>query len=155
MIRKRIARTLMLMMLYCSVATISLAYGQSADNVPDMLGIWYGQHFGAYPKGHSAYADERKWTEMELEIYKQEDNLIWTENRWRFVGENEWHREQATGTFSPYDNSALTIVESGATPETGSTGLFDGRLVDDQLYLLYKGIGNGITFATVLTKRMQ
>jgi len=155
MFKKRTAKALMSMLLYSFVATITSVYGQSADNAPDMRGIWYGQHFGAYPRGHSAYPDERKLTEMELEIYKQEDNLIWAENRWRFVGDNEWNREEATGTFSPYDNSTLTIVEGGDAPGVGSTGLFDGRLVDGRLYLVYKGIGSGITFATVLAKRTR
>ena len=155
MLGKRIAGGLMLLMLFCFMGIIPYAHGQSAGIFPDMRGIWHGTYHAAFPKGHSHHGEERKWIEMELEIYKQEENLIWAENRWRIVGAKQWHREQTTGAFSLNDTSILTIVEIEDAPEIGSTGLFDCKLVHDQLFIMYKGIGNGITFSTVLKKRAK
>ena len=90
---------------------------------------------------------------MELHATRQEKNLFWAENRWRVDGTQDWVVEAATGTFNVFDPTTLSIVETGPAPEGVNTGLFDGRLKDGKLYLTYRGVGDGVSFSTVLERK--
>lgn len=89
----------------------------------------------------------------QLAVTRQDKNLFWAENRWRVDGTQDWVVEDATGTFNLFDPTTLCIIETGPAPVGVNTGLFDGRLKDGKLYLTYKGVGDGVSFSTVLKRK--
>lgn len=123
-----------------------------ASDYPDVTGVWSGSYKVAFPESHGHFSGEVKGVRMELHIDKQDDNLFWARNRWRLNEHEEWHVEQATGTFDLHDPTAMSIVEISPNPEYGSTGYFSGRLVDEKMYLTYRGVGRGISFSAVLER---
>ena len=137
-----------------AVAWIAINVGTSQGaNFTDITGVWTGTYNAAFPKGHGHFAEERKGIQMELRIVRQDENLFWAENRWRLNDKDEWHSEHGTGTFSLHDPTILYIVEESPKPEIGSTGFFEGKLIGEKLYLIYKGVGRGISFAAVLKRK--
>jgi hypothetical protein len=44
-------------------------------------------------------------------------------------------------------------VEKAPNPDYGSTGIFEGKLDGEKMYLTYKDIGGGISFSTVLERK--
>jgi hypothetical protein len=132
--------------------TMNAGTSQGAD-FPDITGVWAGTYNAAFPKGHGWFAEEKKGIQMELHVVKQDENLIWAENRWKVNELDEWHSEYATGTFNLHDPTTLTIVEKAPNPDYGSTGIFEGKLDGEKMYLTYKDIGGGISFSTVLERK--
>jgi len=124
-----------------------------AADFPKVIGTWAGSYNVAFSKGHGHFSEEKKGVQMELRIFKQDENLIWAENRWRVNDQSEWHSEHTTGTFDLLDQTKLNIVEIAPKPGIGSTGFFEGRVKDGKMYLTYKGIGAGISFAAVLERK--
>ena len=91
---------------------------------------------------------------MELEIYKQEENLIWVINRWRRNESDPWGVEYGTGSFELDDRSDLVIAEAGPSPESWvNTGRFSGELEDGDLYLTCIGPNDGLSFSISLTRK--
>lgn len=128
----------------------------AADSFPDVKGIWAGSYKVAFPQGHATYSDLAVDTQMELEVYKQDGNLIWVINRWRRQGETDWISEYGTGSFDLEDREDLVIAERGPAPEEGvNTGGFIGEYEDEKLYLTYGGPGDGITFSVELSRKTK
>ena len=126
----------------------------SAGEVVDLTGTWIGSYVAAFPSGHDHHHDKSLSIDMELVVYRQEGRLFWVENRWRPAGTDEWHSEFGTGVLADKETGALHIVEIDPSPEVGSTGVFEGKISHGKLELVYLGIGQGISFHTVL-ERMQ
>ncbi|MEM8582280.1 MAG: hypothetical protein AAGF50_13880, partial [Pseudomonadota bacterium] len=82
------------------IALWSLAVpAAQADQFPDIRGVWTGSYKVAFPAGHPTLADTAVDTVMELEVYKQDGNLIWIANRWRRTTSDAWIVEYGTGAF--------------------------------------------------------
>ena len=125
----------------------------AADEFPNVVGVWTGTYDIAFSKGHGHFEEEAHGAQMELHITKQDKNLIWAKNRWQVNKHGKWHDEHATGTFDLLERTKLNIVEIAPTPAIGSTGFFEGHVKDGKMYLVYKGIGNGVSFAVVLARK--
>ena len=119
---------------------------------PQVVGTWTGSYPVAFPASNQKFPDQSAMMQMELEIYRQEDNLLWAYNRWKPVDDGAWHEEAMTGTFDLHQTTAVTFVESAEAPtKWASTGFFKGTVQDDTLFLTYHGIGSGATFSVALT----
>lgn len=131
----------------------SLGTPANADEFPDIKGKWVGTYKVAFPAGHSTYPNASVDTMMELNVYKQESNLIWVTNSWRRDEADTWIIENGTGSFDLEDRDDLVISEEGPAPEAGvNTGSFIGEYEDGNLYLSYMGPGNGVSFAVELKR---
>ncbi len=124
-----------------------------AEAFPNVIGVWTGTYDVAFSKGHGHFDEEAQGAQMELHITKQHNNLVWAKNRWRVNKHGKWHDEHTTGTFDLLERTKLNIVEVAPTPEIGSTGVFEGHVKDGKMYLTYKGIGSGISFAVLLERK--
>ena len=124
-----------------------------SDEFPNVLGVWTGTYNVAFSKGHEHFGEEIRGAQMELHVVKQDKNLIWAKNRWRVKEHGEWFDEYTTGTFDLLERTKLNIVEIAPKPDIGSTGFFEGHVNDGKMYLTYKGIGKGISFAVVLERK--
>lgn len=134
---------------------LAAGYGAPAlaDDYPDIRGKWAGTYKVAFPAGHATHADAALDSEMVLDVYKQEGNLIWVTNRWRRVGSENWITEYGTGSFDREDPDELVISEEGPAPEEGvNTGSFIGEVDDGNLYLNYLGPGDGVSFSVELKR---
>lgn len=130
------------------------ATSASADRFPSVTGTWSGSHSVAFPRNHPQYPDQSLAAQMELEIYKQENNLFWAINRWRPDEASDWVVEYATGAFDLEDRDEFTItVEGPAAEDWINTGFFLGELDDGKFYLNRVGIGDGISFSTALSRQ--
>jgi hypothetical protein len=139
------------------VATGMTAQAQTdstSGEFPDLVGIWEGEYAAAFARSNSEHPDDTAFIEMQLDVYRQDGNLFWAMNRWRQAGTAEWLVEETTGTFRLDDPTALVIAENAPTPvDWSASGYFDGRVVDDALFLAFIGIGTGTTFAVELDRR--
>ncbi|MEM8856546.1 MAG: hypothetical protein AAGD34_22840 [Pseudomonadota bacterium] len=126
------------------------------DSAPSIEGVWVGTYNVAFPRHHPVYPDQSVETSMELEVYRQEDHLIWVENRWKHGADAEWIVEHGTGAFDLDDDDTLIITEAGPPPtETASNGFFVGEYDDGQLHLTYSGFEDGISFSVTLDRKPQ
>ena len=137
---------------FCLVGAPNPALGQS-DVFPDVTGVWAGEYPVAFAQSNPQHPDGLETIEMQLDVYRQEENLFWAHNRWRPVGTTEWVSEEATGTFRLDDPTALFVVESAPTPsEWSSTGFFVGTATGDTITLTYVGVGTGTSFSVELDR---
>ncbi|MEM1369366.1 MAG: hypothetical protein AAGG02_15425 [Cyanobacteria bacterium P01_H01_bin.15] len=136
---------------FCS----TFGYAAFANTFPDVRGTWSGSYQVAFPNGHPDYPDQSVSTSMELEVYKQEGNLIWVINRWRRNNSDDWVIEYGTGTFDLDEQDELVIAEKEESPEIPgvNTGMFIGEYEKGALYLNYIGVDGGMTFSVELRKR--
>ena len=124
-----------------------------ADDFPDITGKWSGSYKVAFPSGHSTHANSALDTVMELDVYKQEGNLIWVTNKWRRADADTWVTEYGTGSFDFEETDEFVISEEGPAPDAGvNTGSFVGEFDDGNLYLNYMGPGVGVSFAVELKR---
>lgn len=125
-----------------------------ADDFPDITGKWVGTYKVAFPAGHATHANQALDTMMELDVYKQDGNLIWVTNKWRRVGTEDWITEYGTGSFDQEDPDELVISEEGPAPQEGvNVGSFIGEYDDGNLYLNYLGAGMGVSFSVELIRQ--
>ena len=140
-------------LLFGSVVSV---LGDDAARFPAIEGTWTGSYKVAFPRGHAAFHEQAVDISMELEVYRQEDNLIWLVNRWRSDGDDEWVVEYGTGAFDLKDRSELTIAETGPPPHPNATvGLFRGEFDDGKLYLTYSSLVGGVTFSVALERAKE
>ncbi|XWN32884.1 MAG: hypothetical protein ROR55_07305 [Devosia sp.] len=126
------------------------------DSAPSIEGTWVGTYKVAFPRSHPVYPDQAVDTSMEMEVYRQDDHLIWVENRWKRASEPDWVVEHGTGAFDLEDHSRLIITGAGPPPtETANTGFFMGEYDDGQLHLTYSGFSDGISFSVILDRKPQ
>ena len=129
------------------------AMAQDAGGFPDIAGTWAGSYKVAFPHDHAVFHDQSVAISMELEVYRQEANLIWVVNRWRRDGQDDWIVEYGTGAFDLKDRSELIITERGPADHPHATvGLFSGAFDDETLYLTYSSFTNGVTFSVALER---
>lgn len=146
-----LSKTLIAFVLVLSPGFVSVAM---ADKFPDVTGVWAGTYKVAFPANHPTYPDQSVETAMELEVYKQDGNLIWVINRWRREENDPWISEVGTGSFDLDDRSDLVIAEQGPSKEAGvNTGSFIGEMEDGDMYLNYVGPGDGVTFSVRLIRQ--
>ncbi len=132
---------------------MGVATSVSADNFPDIRGKWVGSYKVAFPAGHPTLADSAVDTVMELDVYKQEGNLIWITNKWRRADSETWITEYGTGSFDLDDRDELVISEEGPSEIEGvNTGTFIGEFDDGNLYLNYLGPEDGVSFSVALKR---
>jgi len=128
--------------------------GSASDEFPDLVGMWEGEYAAAFARSNTEHPDQSVIIEMQLDVYRQEDNLIWAFNRWRQVGTAAWNVEETTGTFRLDNPTELIIAENQPTPvDWATSGFFTGSIVDDALFLTFVGIATGTTFAVELDRR--
>ena len=145
-----------------AVCTVLLAFGivgvqdaalGQSDGFPDVTGVWAGEYPVAFAESNAQHPNGMETIEMQLDVYRQEENLFWAHNRWRPVGTAEWISEEATGTFRLDEPTALFIAESAPTPsDWASTGFFVGTATDDTITLTYVGVGTGTSFSVELDR---
>lgn len=141
---------------FAVAAPLMFATSALADRIPSVTGTWSGSYSVAFPRNHPQYPDQVVATQMELEIYKQENNLFWAINRWRTDDASDWIVEYATGAFDLEDRDHFTIaVEGPAAEDWINTGFFLGELDDGKLYLNRVGFGDGISFSTELSRNIS
>jgi hypothetical protein len=139
-----------------AASPIDGAGAQQSGTFPDVLGLWHGSYPVAYPRSNAHYPDQRVMSEMELEVYRQDANLIWAEIRWRVEGAEAWNVEECTGTFDLYTGTELALTENEPLPvDWATTGIYRGRYQDGKVYLTYHGIGGGISFSAALERQAQ
>ena len=91
---------------------------------------------------------------MELEVYRQEDNLFRAINRWRRDDAADWVVEYTTGSFDLDERDKFIISEEGpATEDRINTGFFVGEMDDGRLCLNYVGQGDGVSFGVELRRK--
>ncbi len=141
--------------LAASLSFLGMAPGPVlANSFQSIVGVWAGTYRVAFPANHPTFPDQSVETTMELEVYKQEENLIWVVNRWRRSDSDPWVVEYGTGSFDLDDRSDLVIAEEGPAPaDWVNTGSFTGELEDGDLYLNYIGPGDGVTFSVRLVRQ--
>ena len=91
--------------------------------------------------------------------YRQQDNLLWFTNYWKFVEDDAWNAEPGTGVINS-QTQQVTLVEADPRPELGSTGVFtltpyanDGKYqscYQTSYEITYEGLGRGISFQSIL-----
>ena len=132
---------------------LSASVSAQSENYPDISGVWEGTYKAAFAKNHPVYPDQALETEVELEVYRQEDNLIWVVKRWRRDG-GDWVEEYGVGSFNTDDRDELVIVEESPPPQDWiNTGFLVGEYDDGELHLVYTGPGNGVSYAVSLTPK--
>ena len=144
-----------------SLCALALLLGSAAFSVaqddggfPKIEGTWAGSYKVAFPHDHAVFHDQSVAISMELEVYRQEANLIWVVNRWRRDGQDDWIVEYGTGAFDLKDRSRLTITERGPAEHPHTTvGLFNGAFDEGTLYLTYSSFINGVTFSVALERK--
>lgn len=120
---------------------------------PDIAGVWEGNYKAAFAKNHPVYPDQSLDTEVELEVYRQEENLIWVIKRWRRDG-GDWVEEYGVGSFDPDDRDEFVIVEESPPPKDWiNTGFLIGEIDDGELHLVYAGPGNGVSYGVSLKRK--
>jgi|GEM_PF-2149026 len=135
------------------VGSAAFAMAQDSGGFPTIEGTWAGSYKVAFPHDHAVFHDQSVAISMELEVYRQEANLIWVVNRWRRDGQDEWIVEYGTGAFDLKDRSELIITERGPADHPHATvGLFSGAFDDGTLYLTYSSFANGVTFSVALER---
>ena len=129
----------------------------SANEFPDVRGTWSGTYKVAFPNGHPEFSNQSVATSMELDVYKQEGNLIWVINRWRRNNSDAWVVEYGTGSFDLDEPDELIIAEEKPSQEAPgiNTGVFIGEYDKGILYLNYVGTDAGITFSVQLQKHSK
>lgn len=136
------------------VVSAAFALAEEAGGFPDIEGTWAGSYEVAFPHDHAVFHDQSVAISMELEVYRQEANLIWVVNRWRRDGQEDWIVEYGTGAFDLKDRSELIITERGPADHPHATvGLFSGAFDDETLYLTYSSFTNGVTFSVALERQ--
>ena len=136
----------------CLLGAPGDSFGQT-DGFPDVTGVWEGEYSVAFAQSNPHHPDGMETIEMQLDVYRQEENLFWAHNRWRPVGTAEWIREEATGTFRLDDPTAFFVVENAPTPnDWASTGFFVGAITEDAITLTYVGVGSGTSFSVELDR---
>ncbi|MEM9129198.1 MAG: hypothetical protein AAGA97_05700 [Pseudomonadota bacterium] len=119
----------------------------------DVTGVWEGGYKAAFAKNHPVYPDQSRETEVELDVYRQEDNLIWVVKRWRRDG-GEWNEEYGVGSFNLDDRDELVIVEESPPPQDWvNTGMLIGEYDDGELHLVYAGPGSGVSYGVSLRRK--
>ena len=136
----------------CVLGLSSESLGQSSP-YPDVTGVWAGEYPVAFAQSNAQHPNGMEIVEMELDVYRQEENLFWAHNRWRPAGAAEWISEEATGTFRLDEPTALFVVENAPTPsDWASTGFFVGTAMGDTITLTYVGVGTGTSFSVELDR---
>ena len=126
---------------------------ETKNGFADLVGTWKSSAVTAYPKGNKYFDNGYSRGESKIVITKQKENLLWGTNNWKLNGSEKYNTENFTGTFHTSDE--FWLVESAPTPENGSSGLFQGKLISKNKFLLtYLGIGLGISF-TAVYKRVK
>ena len=149
------ARLLAALSVSIPLATAAIVSAVAQDpTYPAVTGVWHGEFDIAFPRTHPLFPEQSKHVTIELDIYRQEANLLWAENRWRRDGEDASNVEHVTGSFRLDDPTALVLTEIGPLPDEGSqTGMFLGTVADERIFLTYSGIGGGATFSVELRRR--
>lgn len=124
-----------------------------ADAFPNVVGVWMGTFNTAFSKPDKELGQINHGAQLELNIIKQDKNLIWAKLRWRVKENREWHDERTTGTFDLLERTKLNIVEIAADNTFRGTGFYEGHVKDGKMYLTYKGIGKGISYAVALERK--
>ena len=125
----------------------------SAEEFPDVVGLWAGTFNTAFSKPGKELGQIDHGAQMELDIVKQDKNLIWAKLRWRVKEGREWHDERTTGTFDLLERTKLNIVEVPTDDTVRGTGFYEGHVKDGKMYLTYTGIGKGISYAVILERK--
>lgn len=126
-----------------TVATIEgAAAGASLRDLP-------GTYQATYPVLFSE-SEELLQVEKFLTIRPTQDRHLFIYNQcWRLVGNEDFNQEQGglvitSGRGEPLE---FLIVEAGSAPIEGSTGFFQGRMVNrHRLDVAYAGLDRGIVF---------
>ncbi|MCP4316172.1 MAG: hypothetical protein GY789_09175 [Hyphomicrobiales bacterium] len=129
------------------------AFAQGSGKYHDIKGTWAGSKTTAFAKTHPLFPDGTSKVAMEIDVYKQQDNLFWLTQRWRRDDQPEWDEEYAVGTFHLLEDDEFMITEIGPAPSTGQSGFFVGEMEDGRMYLTYAGIGGGVTYSAVLDRK--
>lgn len=136
-----------------SIFITAIAGTVSAQEFPDVKGVWTGSYKSAFLKGGTVLDGEDHGAQMELDIFKQDTNLIWAKVRWRVKSYREWHEEHTTGTFDLLEPTKLNIVQLPQNDKLHDAGFYEGHVKDGKMYLTFKGIGNGLSFAVMLARK--
>ena len=130
------------------------------NQIPDLVGTWYTDPYNAaFPEDTEIYPTGKGLIEAKIIVTRQEDNLLWFQNYWKFVEDEAWNMEPGTGVINA-QTQQVTLVEADPRPEIGSTGVFTltpyknddkyQRCYQNSYYLTYKGLGGGISFSSIL-----
>ncbi len=132
-----------------------IATAEAGEHYPDLTGIWStDDQKVAFARTHELFSDQMIDVEQEIEVYRQEGNLLWVEHRWRRDASAAWSVEYATGAFMPDSDDEFVLGEIGPPPLEGSaTNTFFGKIEDGDMHLI--GIGNGLALSSVLQRKAQ
>ena len=135
------------------VCLVSGSFAQTSE-YPDITGTWVGSYVAGFAKTNPVFPDGTVETNVELEIYRQQDNLLWVINRWRRTTETQWVEEYAVGSFLAGEDDELIINEIGGNKSPiAHPGFFFGELDDGRLYVTYAGDPHGVAFNAVLERQ--
>ena len=145
--RLSVASILALIFITVSAAAVS------AQDYPNVKGVWTGTYKTAFLKGGKVLDGEDHGAQMELDVFKQDTNLIWAKIRWRVKANREWNEEHTTGTFDLLEPTKLNIVQLPQNDDLRDAGFYEGHVKDGKMYLTFKGVGNGLSFAVMLERK--
>ncbi|MEM6462145.1 MAG: hypothetical protein AAF724_09540 [Pseudomonadota bacterium] len=128
-------------------------FAQDSGRSPNILGTWTGSATAAYVKSHPQFGDSTATVELELNVYKQQGNLIWMTQKWRREGQSDWNEADSIGSFFAHENDEFMIIEMATPPSSGAAGFFMGEIDDGQMELTYTGTESGVAFNTVLNRQ--
>jgi hypothetical protein len=120
--------------------------------IQNLKGTWKSEPYvAAFPRDNDLYPTGPGKLVMYLAITRQEGELVWGKNVWRFENSGKWNSENLTGVITK--TGEIRLVEDDTRPQNGSSGTFQltpTGPMKKELYVVYEGIGKGITFTTNL-----
>ncbi|WP_037315465.1 hypothetical protein [Ruegeria halocynthiae] len=132
-------------------STFAFAAMATADNTPDLRGVWSGTHtVAALPNENSDGAPRFNQSEWVLEIKEQQDNVFWGTSKWSRTSSDRWNEGQVTGTISRDGTGSIAMVESRVGEDRKVNGLIDATFEDGKIFADFRSLRSGITYSTVL-----
>lgn len=139
------------------IAALTAALGLAAIAAPalaetDLTGSWHGEYTVVVPTNARGEGPRFNQAEWKLDITEQQGNVFYGETNFRRQGADSWNTRQVTGNISADGEGRIGILEIGTEPPYEVTGVVDGVIDDDKLYVEFRSLTRGSTYSAVLEK---
>ncbi|MEM8959501.1 MAG: hypothetical protein AAGC86_17000 [Pseudomonadota bacterium] len=134
------------------LATALPAFAETNTGQTDVTGTWHGEYTVVVPtnaRGDGPRFNEAEW---QLHITDQQDNVFYGETKFRRQGSDSWNTRQVTGNLSADGEGRIGMLETRTEPPYEVTGVIDGRLDGDKIYVDFRSLNRGATYSAVLEK---
>lgn len=118
----------------------------------DLTGTWHGEYTVVVPTNARGEGPRFNQAEWKLEITEQQGNVFYGETNFRRQGSDSWNTRQVTGNISADGEGRIGILEIGTEPPYQVTGMVDGVIDDDKIYVDFRSLNRGATYSAVLER---